>query len=49
MAVDKSDRRDQLQLGMGGEVGEMNDVPIMCSEARDGVDAHKGLEKIYAK
>lgn len=46
---DVSDKRDQLRSGVGGEVGEMDELLLMMKEAREEMEAQKGMNKIAAR
>lgn len=48
-SFDRSDKRDQLRLGGGGEVGKMDEMMMMCRKARDDVYARRGAENRAAK
>lgn len=43
--LDKTDRRDQLRSGVGGKVGEMDELLLAMRKARGDLDAKRNEQK----
>lgn len=46
---DKSDKRNQMMSGVGGEVGELEELLMEMREARDDMDSKKGADRAAQK